>query len=392
LRCAIKCVDKCCEKRDDWDIHAECLGTETAAGSLKKSGAMGGLMWSKRYVTIDNNKIICYADQSRQVVKSEIVLVGASAQASTTHADKEKEFYFVVSHPECGTNEFMTRSAMRRAQWMSKINNLSAAITKNSIYGVILKQQGGLFNSGWKERWCVCTGRTLDWYETAADSLPKSGVILTGATIREATKADQKFCIEIEQNPTKTTKKSKKKYFFATLAEHDRAKWIEIMQACTVEVENKNMVDNPMLAAGGATGGGEEEEEKIKVERPTTSMKGILEKKATNLLARWQKRYFVLQCPKELDPTPSPTAPQPSPSIFFIWYYEDEASASKEYKGRIPIENILHPKREGATDLVFSMKDGRIYNLRAQTPQEAEEWLMEIDTWCTYVASLAKKS
>ena len=54
-----KCITKCLEKPDEWDIKEECVGTEIAAGYMRKK-AKGSNTWSKRYIVIDKNKIIYY--------------------------------------------------------------------------------------------------------------------------------------------------------------------------------------------------------------------------------------------------------------------------------------------------------------------------------------------
>lgn len=168
------CECTICEKRDDWQIEAETRPGERGAGFLYKK-AKSNMMWSKRYFTINNEKMYYYVERNREILKGEIVIAGANAVESTTRANTKKKFYFNISHPQCGMREFYAKSRNRRAQWINKINEISAELSNRAIFGVILKQ-GGISKNIWQERWCVCAGKTLDYFENATDNQSKGAI------------------------------------------------------------------------------------------------------------------------------------------------------------------------------------------------------------------------
>ena len=115
------------------------------------------------------------------------------ARESTTRASsRNSAYYFTVSHPQCGVRELCAKTDNRRKQWVSmnstpfsfnnlcsqiaKINEISNELERNgSVYGKLLKQ-GGLKKNIWQERWCVCAGNTLDYFEVATDNQSKGTI------------------------------------------------------------------------------------------------------------------------------------------------------------------------------------------------------------------------
>eukprot|EP01031_Cornospumella_fuschlensis_P037696 gene37696-45797_t len=175
------CCDCACEEKDDWNIHSETRPGERAAGFLFKR-AKNSAMWSKRYFTITDHKMLYYTDRDRATLKGEIVLAGAQAVISTTRPDSKKKFYFNITHPVCGVREVYTKSRSRRKQWIEKINDISAVLQQRVVYGTLLKQ-GGLSKSVWQERWCICTGVSIDYFDAASDNQSKGNLVITGASI-----------------------------------------------------------------------------------------------------------------------------------------------------------------------------------------------------------------
>lgn len=173
----------CCEcalfeKKDDWKIDDECRPGERGAGYLYKR-AKSSAIWSKRYFVIKGDKLTYYLERDRLTVKGEIVLAGASAVISTTRPDTKKKFYFNITHPQCGVRELCAKTRARRLQWVERINELSNQITGRTAYGKLLKQ-GGLSKNIWQERWCICAGASLDYFESATDNQSK-GTISTSS-------------------------------------------------------------------------------------------------------------------------------------------------------------------------------------------------------------------
>lgn len=161
-----------CEPRDDWNIEDEAREGERGAGWIYKKAKGSDLVWSKRYFVITNEKLMYFTERDRLVMKGEIVLAGATASVSTTRADTKKCFYFTISHPQCGARDFYAKTRNRRNQWMIKINDISSELLNRSMTGKLLKQ-GGLGKNIWQERWCICTGSTLDYFDSPTDNQSK---------------------------------------------------------------------------------------------------------------------------------------------------------------------------------------------------------------------------
>lgn len=220
------------EANDDWKIETETRNGERGAGWLYKRGK-NAAVWSKRYFAITETKLIYYMDMDRTVMKGEIVLVGASARESSIRSDAKKKYYFIVSHPQCGSRELCAKSRNRRNQWIQKINDIASELERNgAVYGKLLKQ-GGLSKNTWQERWCVCAGNTIDYFDNVGDNQSKGCIELLNANIREFTQKD-KVCFEISTaNPGK---KGSKKYVFSLEREGERTKWSEALKRATLPV------------------------------------------------------------------------------------------------------------------------------------------------------------
>lgn len=169
----------CCEctlfeKKDEWNIDQECRAGEKGAGYLYKR-AKSSAMWSKRYFVIINDKLIYFVERDRLAMKGEIVLAGATAQASSTRPDTKKKFYFNVSHAQCGVRELCAKTRNRRQQWIDRINEISSSLQGKAVFGKLLKQ-GGLSKNLWQERWCVCANKTIDYFDQASDNQSKGSI------------------------------------------------------------------------------------------------------------------------------------------------------------------------------------------------------------------------
>jgi len=393
-------IKKCIEPKDDWDINTECTGTEIAAGYLRKKGKTGNT-WSKRYIVIDKNKIIYYADQVRKLVKGEIVIAGATAANCTTRSDEEKKFYFTIWHPVCGEREFYARTDARRRQWLQKINTASANLIITSTYGTLYKL-GGITGSAWQERWCVCAGETLDYFDGPKANQSRGGLAIKKAIIRKTSRADQEFCFEVEADALDNKPKKNiwggikpnKVYTFAVPTKKEQDRWVEVLdlaaklpeelQTASEGKEEGGMTENPMLAAGGGSGGGLGSFLDKPKEWP--EQEGLLSKKSKNLLTTWQERFFVLD--KE------------SKSLKYYLSKADHASGKVEEKGSIPIESIREEKfvlisKVDPSIFVFFVKPKtRKYELKASTPGIAKEWVDILLEWISLckVKEVVKKS
>lgn len=171
---AFCCECSICEKPDTWKIEDETREGERGAGFLYKRGK-GAAVWSKRYFVITDHKMVYYVDRDRTIMKGEIILAGAIARESTTRASSKKKHYFTISHPKCGTREFYAKTVNRRNQWMALVNDMSSMLSRVVYYSKLLKQ-GGLGKNTWQERWCICNGRSLDYFEKASDNQSKGSI------------------------------------------------------------------------------------------------------------------------------------------------------------------------------------------------------------------------
>ncbi len=172
---ACLCCDcECCEPNDDWNILQEAIAGERGAGWLNKR-AKSKPIWSKRFFVLTDSKLIYYTDVDRQNSRGEIVMAGAIAAVSTTRKSGKKAKYFTISHPECGEREFYARTSNRRNQWINAINELSAKLQGVAVYGKLLKQ-GGLTKSSWQERWSICAGSSLDYFDNPTENQPKGSI------------------------------------------------------------------------------------------------------------------------------------------------------------------------------------------------------------------------
>jgi hypothetical protein len=163
-----------CNEVDKLNIEDNLRTGERAAGWMFKNGK-SSLVWSKRFFVLTDFKIIYYINNDRAVVKGEIVLAGAAASVSAKRDSKKNEFYFCISHPQRGLREFYVASNNQRMQWINKLNEVSIALAYISIYGKLYKQ-GGYSKTNWQERWCICLGYSLDYYENQTVNHPKGSI------------------------------------------------------------------------------------------------------------------------------------------------------------------------------------------------------------------------
>jgi len=108
-------------------------------------------------------------------MKGEIVLAGASVVESPTRAHTRNQWFFNITHPQCGTREFYAKSRKRRTQWIEKLTDVINEITKMAVYGK-LKKLGGASHNVWQERWCICTGRSFDYFDLPTDNQSKGTI------------------------------------------------------------------------------------------------------------------------------------------------------------------------------------------------------------------------
>jgi hypothetical protein len=56
-----------------------------------------------------------------------------------------------------------------------KINEAASSLHGRAVYGKLLKQ-GGLSKNTWQERWCICAGATIDYFDGATDNQCKGSI------------------------------------------------------------------------------------------------------------------------------------------------------------------------------------------------------------------------
>jgi hypothetical protein len=168
------CECTICDPRDDWMITKEIRPGERGAGFLYKR-AKNSAVWSKRYCTLTDTKLVYYLERDRNIMKGEIILAGATASMSSSRSNTKKKFFFNISHPQCGVREMYAKTKNRRQQWMEKINDISTELSNSVMYGK-LQKQGGVRHNTWQERWCIVSGNTLDYFEQATDNQAKGSI------------------------------------------------------------------------------------------------------------------------------------------------------------------------------------------------------------------------
>lgn len=381
---SIFCCDcTCFEPNDDWNIESEAHEGERGAGFFYKKAKGSDLVWSKRYFVVTNEKLMYFLERDRLVMKGEIIIAGATAVTSTTRSDSKKCFYFNISHPLCGTREFYCKTRNRRNQWIAKINDISAELAQKTITGKLLKQ-GGLSKNIWQERWCICTGSTIDYFEQATDNQKKGSLNVIGATIRPITVKD-KYCFEL--STAQPGKKGNKKYVFAGENEYDRDRWVEklknaatgaLLQATHPESNNPLQTSNHMSSSGGG-----DDDDDVPDHSPAmqtinsfdrgsvmaSELSGYLMKKSPAVMKGWQKRFF-----KTL------------PNGDIIYYKSEEEAADKnaEAKGMIKIKDVVTPNgvdlNEKSYEFTIQLYSKKV-QLKAKDLDEAVEWVRNIQAW-----------
>lgn len=228
--------------------------------------------------------------------------MGASAKVSPTRANARNQYHFILQHPTCGVREFYAKNNVRRSQWIDTINGTVEKIGP-SVSGPLLKQ-GGFGKTTWQERFCICAGRTLDYFESPQDSQAKGSINLVAAKIREFTLKDQKWCVEIV---SASGKKGSKKYSFACPTEADRDRWVKQLKRSSSmkETEITDEVRSPLQS-----GGGDDDDDKgsskgggffgSKKKKGPDEKRGYMMKKSPSMFTGYQKRYFVLCHPGDL--------------------------------------------------------------------------------------------
>jgi hypothetical protein len=165
------CDCELCEPTDEWNIMQEALAGERGAGWLNKR-AKSKPIWSKRFFVLTDSKLVYYTDVDRANSRGEIVIAGCTAAISAARKSTKKCKYFSISQPECGEREFYAKTSNRRNQWINTINDMSSKLGSTSCYGKLFKQ-GGIAKSTWQERWAICSGSTLDYFDSPTDNQSK---------------------------------------------------------------------------------------------------------------------------------------------------------------------------------------------------------------------------
>lgn len=369
------CCDlSCLEPAEDWDITASAGAGELGAGWLYKCGKGTTGTFGKRFFTVTETKLLYYADESRQVVKGEYSLVGASAKVSPTRANARNKFHFILSHPTCGVREFYAKNNVRRSQWIDMINNTATAIGP-SMTGNLLKQ-GGLGKSTWQERFCICAGRTLDYYESPQDSQPKGSINLVGAKIREFTLKDQKWCVEIV---SQGGKKGSKKYSFACPSENLRSNWMDqLKRSSKMQAPSSQDVVSPMQSQAEDGGSSGKSGFFGKKKKSPPEKRGYLMKKSPSMFTGYQKRYFVLCAPGDLR----------------YFETEEDATAERNMKGVVQVAEIM-PDAKGLeklapklpNDFVIRIGKSKSYQLQCESPAEVQDWIDALNAWMMHLSS-----
>mmetsp|Transcript_2095 Transcript_2095/g.3263 ORF Transcript_2095/g.3263 Transcript_2095/m.3263 type:complete len:393 (+) Transcript_2095:193-1371(+) len=389
--CCFDCCS-CLDPPDEWTITDEARKGERGAGWLYKQGKSRG-NWSKRYFVLTDYTLKYFSDASRTKLKGEIVLVGASCKSNDT-LNKKKQYHFTINHPKCGTRQFYAKTNNRKEQWLNRLTEILAGIERSgSLYGSLHKK-GGISKNTWQERWCVLAGTNLDYYENCGDSLPKGTIPVQGSKVREFSSKDKKYCFEIVAQG----RKGLKKYSFLCETAGDRKRWVDQLKrvskagAMAIHLEGDDDVNNPMREASESGSPGMDDDtastasggsmgdmqlsylRKSSLRNPPNGMEGFLMKKSPALLTGWQKRYFVIQDPGEVN------------------YYlsrEDYLNGHLP-KGTILIAEVL-PDSSGielANEKEIRIHMGkRTFQLMARDGTEAESWVTCLNEWVNYLSS-----
>lgn len=387
-----------CEPQEDWSITQDTRPGEYGAGWMYKRGK-NHAVWGKRFFVAKDTKLLYYTDESRSNLKGEISLVGVSVKTSPTRPNANRQYHLIIQHPQSGVRELYAKNNVRRSQWIDLLNNISNSIT-SSMSGNLLKQ-GGLGKSTWQERYCVCAGRELDYFETVLDNQPKGSINMNGAKIREFTLKDQKYCFEVVSAPG--GKKGSKKYIFSCPSEDVRRKWMDqLSKATTYTPRMINMagVQGGQPGGGGAnepinrnnrnssdaseegsspsgSGGGFFGRSAKKTNYPPEK-RGYLMKKSPSMFTGYQKRYFVLCAPGDLR------------------YYETEEDARNDrgMKGVVQVAEVM-PDAKGLESLapklpnefVVRVSGSKSYHLQCSSQDEAKQWMDAITGWMMHLSS-----
>jgi len=375
--CGLSCYEFCCETRDNWKITDEMLSGEYGAGFLYKK-AKSNMVWSKRFFVLTSTKLLYYQtnDRAEANLKGEIVIAGAKASISSRQSSR-KHYYFQIDHNVCGTREFYAKSRNKMNQWINKINDMSAELSKNTVYGNLSKQGGGLTKTGWNSRWCIIVLNQFDYFEKANDNQSKGSINLTGATVKDITIKGMPFCFELSAS---TSKKGSKKYVFSTVDDNEKKKF---MNAITTGAAITSIKLNIGLDNGASTSPihdnksppssnkgsiemkemGKDENIIIKPKMPIQKT-GYLEKKSPSMFKGFQRRHFRI-VDKEL-------------------VYCDN-DTTNEVKGRISLAKSSI-ELYGKTDIVMTCgTTSRPYHLRASSYVEAQNWHNVINEWISYL-------
>jgi hypothetical protein len=331
----------CCEPADTWTITDETRKGERGAGWLYKQGKSRG-NWSKRYFVLTDYTLKYFSDASRSKLKGEIVLVGSTVKSNDS-LNKKREYHFSLTQAKCGTRNFYATTENKKEQWLNRLTDILGGIERSGSLHGMLQKKGGISKNTWQERWCVLAGPNLDYYENPNDSLPKGTIGIQGAKVREFSSKDKKYCFEIVAQGRKGLKKysfycetsgavpvlssplslTMPLSFHGSLA-GDRKMWMDQLNRVSKagsmairldgdlpEDDVNNPIREPSESGGSPSmchdddGSASEVQlsflRKSSAKPPPSGLEGYLFKKSPALMSGWQKRYFVLKDPGEID-------------------------------------------------------------------------------------------
>jgi hypothetical protein len=322
-------------------------------------------------------------------------LLKADVKSKQVEDDK---FHFAVHHSSHGSKHLFAETSSEMNAWMMACMEVIQLATSMGGMEGLLKKRGGIRLHTWQQRWFMLMGGELSWYEKPSDAFPRGSIMLNPqvqAIACEKEVGSEKYVFEIVDSSRHDSKRRRE---FACETVTDRKFWVAALNR-SIEVQ---MQEGRTKSVSRASPTNEDEEDGEGAEAPPTgffsslvsgisqrvnSMSdnagededpdlympntkvGVLEK--NNTWGVMQKRYF--EC-----------------SSGELRYYKTQEAFDEKKKepARIYLGDLL----KGSPSLnpvdhrgIYLATDNKIYSLKAESEQDAQEWLENIEEWKAFL-------
>ncbi|GMI34161.1 hypothetical protein TeGR_g9859, partial [Tetraparma gracilis] len=206
----------------------------------KATGASSGKMMKKHWFVLKgwpDCTLTSYKDRFAEAPNGVTHLLRADVKPKQQEDDK---FHFSVHHSSNGTKHLFAEDSHTMHRWIQMCTDVVNEATDMGGMEGFLKKRGGIRLHTWQQRWFMLMGNELCWYEKASDSFPRGSIMLNPQIIASECEKDvggEKYVFQIVDTARHDSKRERE---FACETMTDRKFWVQAMNQCITNQQDKN--------------------------------------------------------------------------------------------------------------------------------------------------------